>query len=605
MRSMLRRHLLATTVLISGASAASPVFAQDAAGPSDESQIVVTGTRVARPDLTANSPVSVLGEDVITNRNVVTADQLLNESPQFTPTITASTNNGNPGAATIDLRNLGSQRTLVLVDGKRMAAYDVSGSVDLNTIPTQLVQRIEVLTGGASAVYGSDAVAGVVNFILKKDFQGLQADGSWSQTQKGDGTEWNVSLTAGTNFAGGRGNITVSGSYLNREAVTQDRRDFSRVNLDSLDFTPSGSSNAVPTVIDNSFQSTGPDQYQFVPAGNTVVPFYQPYNFNPVNLLQVPQKRYSGTVLARYEVTPDVEFFARGTYVKTKVTTILAPTATFGFPFDINPTNPFVSAQLNSLIFGGDLAVINGDGTTTIGIRRRMVELGGRQTNFDNDLWQVVGGLRGSLGDSWKWEVFAQNASVVRNQLLLNDISYSRVQQALLVVPSGTGPRCTVTTNGCVPLNLFTSTPIAPNALAFITRDAQQRDKNSQFVAGGSINGSPEFLMSPWASKSGGVALGFEYRREKGQSDVDANYASGDLIGYGQGIPVAASSYNVKEFYAEWLQPIIQDRPFFHDLSIESGYRYSKYSSGIAGYTVGGVHTFKAGGSWSPVPNTR
>jgi outer membrane receptor protein involved in Fe transport len=578
-----------------------PAVAQDnaaqdaAAGEGDV--IIVTGSRISRPDLEASSPVTTLSSEQFKQSNSASVEKLLAQNPQFVPAISPTVNNGNPGAATVDLRGLGDNRTLVLVNGKRQVSYDSQGVVDVNAIPVALIKRVDVLTGGASAVYGSDAVAGVVNFILDDRFTGLQADASSQITSRGDGQVYNLSLTGGLEFGGGRGNIVVSGGYTKRDIVYQGSRSYANPARFSDDLSPGGSSTSVPTVIDNTFDNSANDYYQ-IGANNDLVPYYQPYNYAPPNYLVVPQERYTATALVRYELTDGIEFFGRGNYLSSKVNSQSAPTGTFGYTFDIAPDNAYLTPQQSALLFNSPLSTTNADGSTTIGIRRRIVESGGRTTTYDNKAWQIVGGLRGEVS-GLNWEIFAQYSQSKRDIAYLNDITYARTAQALDAVLGPNGIQCRDTSNGCVPLNLFTNDPISPEALDFILTGGRQKDKTTQFVAGGSLSGDIAGLTSPWADLPVAFAFGVEYRRESARTAVDASYASGDLIGYGQGFNLSPYHFDTKEVFGELRIPVVADKPFIRSLSVELGYRYSDYS------TVGGVHAYKMGGDWSPVEGIR
>ena len=607
------RCVLLVSTSITGLALTAPAFAQDtrvppsqsagAAAPvegaptasdataanASEGEIIVTGSRIVRGDLAASSPVTTLTGADLKLTNSVTVESLLTQNPQFVPATTNTTNNGNAGVATVDLRGLSPKRTLVLVDGRRQVAYDSNGVVDLNTIPTALIKRIDTLTGGASTVYGSDAVAGVVNFILDDEFKGLRLDASTSITGRGDGPEYNASVTGGIKL-GDRGNFVASAGYTRRDGIFQDARGYSAQNLDSGNATTppfaSGSSNATPTAFDTSGGRT-----QVGPNG-TLVPFYSPYNFNPANYLQVPLERYNVTALIKYKLTDNIEFFGRGTYIKSKVQAILAPTATAGFAFNVAQDNPFLTPAERAVFFNADN---NPDGANAIqlGIRRRVTELGGRIQNFDNDAYQFVGGLRGEIGSGLKWEVFGQYADTTRNIQLNNDLSYNRTLQAIDAVagPNGTVV-CRDPSGGCAPLNVFGLNTLSPASLAFVRANGSERDRSNELVTGGNLSGDLGFLKSPFADLPAAFTIGVEYRREFAKTDVDSAYGSGDLIYYGQGQAVAPFAYDVKEIYTEVKVPLVADRPFFHALNIEGGYRYSDYS------TVGGVHTFKGGGDY-------
>ena len=582
-------------------SALNAATAGEVAAPDD---IIVTGSRIARPDLASSSPVAVVSAEAIKQTNTVTVEQILASNPQFTAAFGSASNNPGDGSATVDLRGLDEKRTLVLIDGKRAPTYDTTGAVDVNSIPTALLKRVEVLTGGASAVYGSDAVAGVVNFILDDRFEGLRADGSSQITGRGDGALYDLSLTGGLAL-GDRGNLVVSGGYSKRNGVKFGARKRNSVALDSSDLVSSGgSSNGVPTIFDLADGS----QVQITDDG-TLTDDVQLYNFTPVNYAQVPFERYNAMALLRYDLTDGIEFYGRANYSRIKVNQTLAPTATAGFTFNIDPANPFLTDDERAVFFGPDASIITPEtvdpddpssrvGSSTIGIRRRIVETGGRIEINKTKNMQFVGGLRGDIGDSLHWDTFAQYGQSKKSRDFLNDLSYTALTQALDVVAGPDGPQCFDPSGGCVPLNLFTTATIPQSELAFVLRNGREDTKITQFIAGGNLSGDLGFLKSPWADEPAAFSVGVEYRREKGTTAVDANYGSGDLIYYGQGQNISGK-YNVKEIYAELKIPIVQDKPFIYALNLEGGFRYSDYS------TVGSVYTYKAGGDWSPAEGFR
>ena len=195
----------------------------------DLEQVFVTGSRIARPDFDSASPIVSVTEELFRRNGSRTVESALNTLPQFVPSYTSTSNNpNNYGQANVDLRGLGTTSTLVLVDGKRLMPASGNGVADLNIIPSSLIESVEIITGGASAVYGSDALAGVVNFKLKRDFDGVEIDGTWGQTDRSDGTQYEAGLTAGTDFAGGRGSVAGYVGYVDRELITQGDRDFSK-----------------------------------------------------------------------------------------------------------------------------------------------------------------------------------------------------------------------------------------------------------------------------------------------------------------------------------------------------------------------------------------
>ncbi|MBV7255494.1 TonB-dependent receptor [Pacificimonas sp. WHA3] len=601
------RHLHTSTAIIAALGLALPAFAQDSAEtaaaqsastPNDD-VIIVTGSRIQRNDLELSSPVTVVSNEAIKLSGAVGVEEYLRDIPQAVTAIGSNTNNGNEGAATVDLRNLGEERTLVLVDGKRFVPYDGDGIVDLNMIPPALVERVEVVTGGASAVYGSDAISGVVNFILRDDFEGLEAEGLMSISEKGDSQSYTLSLTGGLNFAGGRGNITVNGGYAKQEALFQGDREFSLFALAAEDFGPGGSATTP-----NGFVDLG-DGFQFNANGDLIADAVDParFNFNPFNLLQAPHEKYTATAVAKYEFSDSLEAFGRFSYAESEVRTIIAPTGTFFFPFELNyETNPFISDQARSIFAAQDTTP--GDDSITFGYGRRLTELGTRDSVYSNAAWQGVGGLRGKFGSNLKWEVFAQYAETDRSQQFLNDVSFNEAQQAILVVDDGGGPVCRDASNSCVPANIFGPGNLSAAAGDFIRLDLREDNKTSQFVVGGFLSGDLPFAIS---ETPGAFVVGAEYRKEDYEAIPDDNLAQGNSIGFGSSTPVNAN-YDVKEVYGEINIPILEDRPFFESLSIEGGVRYSDYQNEVT--TLGVSNSFsnwsyKIGAEWSPVSDLR
>jgi len=382
-----KKNYLRTTMLSGvAAAAAMPAVAQDG------DTIIVTGSRIAREDLAAPSPIARVDAEQLTLTNTVNSEQFLNTLPQVVPAFDSTSNNPGNGTATVSLRGLGTNRTLVLVDGSRYVASGPGAVVDLNAIPTALVEQVDIVTGGASAIYGSDAIAGVVNFILKDDFEGVQLDVSNEMSASGwDANIFNAALTMGGNFADGRGNAIMSLSYTNREALFQGDRDFSADSyldpgVGGTQFLLGGSGSALGgqwTSLANTNNETlgadsndntepfdlddelpgfldAPDGMPFYPCtppsgtcsnnvtfngapqGRRFVNPQDQYNYAPVNYLQLPQERYSVYAGGSFEINEHVEVYARGIFAQSVVATQLAATpvgGTFVLPLD-NPNIP-------------------------------------------------------------------------------------------------------------------------------------------------------------------------------------------------------------------------------------------------------------------------
>ncbi|NMN05738.1 TonB-dependent receptor [Novosphingobium sp. SG919] len=598
------------------ASLANPAMAQDAAAPAAVpatpaadtpaadagSEIVVTGSRIDRTDLAASSPVSVISADTLKTVNTVTVEQILAVNPQFAAGLNGASNNPGDGSATLDLRGLGSKRTLVLVNGKRLPVYDATGSVDVNQIPTALIKNVQVLTGGASAVYGSDAISGVVNFVLDDKFTGLKFDGGAQVTGYGDGAQYDASLVGGFNI-GDRGHLVLSANYSKREGVKYSARSFSNKTLCSDDLSETcGSSNTSPT----AFDIPGASRQQVTASGG-LTSDVAGYNYNPVNYAQTPFERWGGMALWNYDVSDHVELYGWGSYQHIKTVQTLAPTATAGYSFNIYSDNPYLSDAERTAFFdttaNPDLQ-INSDGSSTIGIRRRITETEGRVEQHTTTTWQALMGLRGDFFDTgFKFDTSVQYAQVHKHTLLENDLSYTKLTNAIDAVSDGNGGvQCrsaSARAAGCVPIDVFSVNGITSDALSYVLENATQDDRTTQFVAEGNLSGDLKFLQSPFAVAPAALAVGATYRRETADTRVSDNYASGDLIYYGQGFNIPNKSYNVKEAYAEFKMPLVQDKPGIQALDIEAGYRYADYS------IAGGVSAYKFGGDYAPVEGLR
>jgi iron complex outermembrane receptor protein len=609
------RLAMAAAPLAIIAAMAAPATAQDtapaAAPAAEEDVIIVTGSRIARPDLTASSPTTFVRAQDIALSGSTNVEQFLNELPQVTPDATGTTNNGTDGGiATINLRDLGPNRTLVLVNGRRFVASNNEGWVDINNIPAPLIERVDVVTGGASAVYGSDAVAGVVNFITKKDFEGAELGGQYRISEEGDAAIYSTDVTLGANFEDGRGNAVLHGSYNKRRSLLAGRRtatgtalgDFGDDPVDGGLF-PLGSSRILGGVIlvpDTTLPdgSTAPDGVFFTPDGSPIAYDGSTFNFQPLNYLQTPQERYLLSGMAHYDVTDNVTVFMEGTYINTRATQQLAADAN-----DIpEPPAQLLATIANPLFNSGlqqylsDNFDADGDGIASIpAFRRRMQDVGPRFVEFEHDSWRIMTGLRGKFGDSGiNFEAYYSKARTNRTEVLQAYTSDIRIGQALLVEPDPSSPgqfRCIdagARANGCVPISIFGSDVLSPEGADFISPTAIVRRSTEQDIVSGVINGNLFDLgAGPVA-----FALGAEYRKEKSDNLPDDIVASGEL-GPGSNEQATRGQFSVKEVFGEVSVPVITG------LTLEAALRYSDYS------TVGSVWTYKAGGQFEPVEGVR
>ncbi len=607
-----RERLLASTMIAGFALAglAVPAMAQTTPGDqaSEIGDVVVTGSRIVRQDYVANSPISTVSAEQIQARGDVNVEQILNQLPQVVPGLSANSNNPANGAATVDLRGIGPSRTLVLLNGRRVVPYDKSNAVDLNSIPASLIERVEVMTGGASATYGSDALAGVVNFIFKKDFEGLAFNTQYGISGFGDGEQFNASLTFGANTGDGRGNVTGFLGYADRDGfLPNEDRAWALVannggsgtgiygglnNIVTNPYTTVGcetAANPTPTSpCRRSFRTPGVPG-RFVNDAS-LAPTSDRYNFAPVNLLQSPSERINTALMGHYDITDRLTAFAEVFYTNTRNNIQLAPTPATGIA--IPADNYFVQ---NSPAL---LAYVNSrpDPNAPLNFDRRMAEVGARIENHDTNVTQINTGLTYDLGGDWKVEgVYAFGRTELRTSIK-NDVSRSRMAAAL--AGGGTATTCAPSSllvfSNCKPINLFGAGTITPEAAAFVRLDFSdlsvfERQNVTLNVTGTAM----ELPAGPLA-----VAFGAEYREDSLSFTPDAAKRTGDIFGFNAERPVAGSSTS-KELYAEAVVPVVKDLPFAHSLELEVGARMSDYD------TVGRVWTYKAGGSWEPVESLR
>ncbi len=620
----------------------------DQAEEEEIEQIVVTGSRIQRPELTSPSPLTVVGAEDFQVTGTINTEALLNQLPQVIPGVTQFSNNPGGGIATVNLRGLGSSRTLVLVNGRRLVPSTTGGSVDLNNIPAPLIKRVETITGGASAVYGSDAIAGVVNFILKDDFEGAEINAMYRVTSRGDSAIKTASLTVGGNFADGRGNIFGHIEYLDREETFAAQRKFTETDfrdgtcdpttVDKFKFGESGSgpdaipcftaggSSGIPEalIIDGDLASTsfGGALMTFLPDG-TPVPFGTNgiglYNFAPPNYLQVPQERFLIYTGGHYDLFDNVQLFFTGTFSHNRVPQQLAPTPFFSIinePVDINVDNPLLSPQLQTIFSELDeiqesTLGLPKDGVVRIfDIRRRLLEVGPRFDDDVNNAFQIEFGARGEIDAHTRWEVYYQVGKVDNPEIFRNDASQDRLQRQLLAKRANDGSiQCAenVDADGnvisnptdCVPINLFGRGNISQAAADFLRLNAQTKTeiKQEDFVA--VVNGDlGQFFTLPGGDI--GYAVGVEYRRVTGAFNADDPFERGTVTGFNAAQSLAGK-FDVLEFFGEVNLPLLVDQPFAEYLGIDGAIRVSDYSQ----KGTGTVTTWALQGEWVPVGGLR
>ena len=603
---------VATAVLGAVYLNSSAVLAQ---GQQDESgeTIVVTGSRIARPDLGSSSPLVVVGQEEFSLSGAINVESVLNVLPQVIPGETSFSNNPGEGVATIDLRGLGEERTLVLVNGRRYIFYDVAQVVDVNNIPTFLLDRVDVVTGGASAVYGSDAIAGVVNFVMRRDFEGAEIGAVYRISERGDGERIDFNIALGSNFADDRGNILAYVTYYDRKSIYQDARRFSRTALvDDVDeagrpVLVAGGTSVVPggrvTIPDSTRPATFPAGLGAVfQRGGTYRPFISPgdqYNYAPANLLMVPQERWLIGSQAHYDITDNIRFYMEATFANNRVSGELAPTP-FGENVALDVASPFLSPAARAAFALADAQETGadaGDGYVNATLFRRMSEVGPRENLDERNAWRVVGGLEGDVVEGWKYDAYYLFARTRNSQVQNGNISISRMRAALRTeLDPDTGElRCsdaTARSQGCVPINVFGEGAMTQEAVDYVSIAAANSEISQLQVVNGSVTGE----LFDLGAGAVALAIGAEWRSVSSRFLPDFSLASGDVSGFNAGAPTSGR-YSVKELFGELRAPLLSDQSFAHRLELTAAARYSDYSLDA----VGGVFSWAAGGEWAPV----
>jgi outer membrane receptor protein involved in Fe transport len=631
------------------AVAALPAHAQEGS-PTEE--IIVTGTRIQQPGVVSSSPIYTIGSEEILRQQEPEIEKLLRLLPITAAGDNQNVNNGTEGAATIDLRGLGTQRNLVMLNGKRMVPFSFDGEVDTAMIPTALIDRIDIITGGATAVYGSDAISGALNVILKNDFEGVDIQWNTSQTGEGDGEDTFTAVTLGANAADGRGNVVLSFGVQDRDPITLGARPLGRLGITTsnganyaqflagqppLPPTPDctgpdavltgGSGTTLPTRVSIA---GGPSLGQFRNDG-TLGANCSTFNFNPYNYYQTPLKRYNGTVIGNFEFDEAAEVYSMFNYGKTKVQSLVAPSGIFGSNFFTPLSNPLLGAQARQFIIdaantgrlAGTVNVagipntatpnpndtlfenwrdLNGNGVVdaaddlNIAYFRRTVELGPRSEDITGELFQFTVGLRGDITDNWSYDASLQYGESNR---VLYRAGYTNVTATEAALQSIDGTTCLGGQAGCVPINLFGGFgAITPAMAAFASASAFRQQDYEQVIATAYATGSFDALQLPSADSPVAFSFGVERRDEYARELPDECLKvqpSSCLGGAGGFFAPLEGSYDVNEFFTEALIPIVDGGRGAQGLDLEFGYRYSDYDPS------GSDDTWKAGINWRPV----
>ena len=591
----------------------TPVYAQDKA--EELEMIVVTGSRIAKRDAIAESPILTLDSEAIADSGFVTAEQYLNTMPQITPNISSQSNNpSSNGRAFIDLRGLGTNRNLVLIDGRRPMGSTSGGTVDVNTIPTALIERVEIISGGAAATYGPDAVAGVVNFIMKQSFDGIAIDSTYRITDRGDAEEWGTDLTFGGKFADDRGNAVFNASYFSREAVYKGARDFSAQASSTTGTFPGGgwspgtntpSQAAVDAVFGGNSCNTNGGQagFGFNPDGtlfctgvannprdavgftgpdswiaSAFYPDFFSYNFEPDNILVLPLERWNMYSHFDLDLTSGFKPYAMAMFTNYNALQELAPTPAAGTTgFTVPVTNPFIPSSMQPLLAS------RAQPAAPWSFSKRFNDLGGRTGYNEHDVWQIVAGTKGDISDAWRYDVYYSYGRSVQTEIQGGNVRRDRTQALLNAADGG----ASVCAGG---LNLFGSAPISQECKDYISLEAKNLTVLDQNIVEGVVNG--DLFELPAGTLA--VAVGASYRDITFDFKPDSGLQPGLVAGFNQQLPISGYQDFV-DYFAEISVPLLKDLPLIQQLTFTGGYRQTDSSA------TGKDDTYKLTLDWTMV----
>ncbi|HEY0503101.1 MAG TPA: TonB-dependent receptor [Lysobacter sp.] len=594
-----------------GATAAAGTgvaMAQDAEQPTTLDRIEVTGSRIKRADIETSQPIFSLSRDDITAQGLTSVGDVIQNITANGSTLNSTFNNGGNGETRVNLRNLGSDRTLVLVNGRRwVGGTGLGGSVDLNTIPTAAVERIEVLKDGASTIYGSDAIAGVVNVILRQNFDGAEANAYIGQFDKGDGTRQAYDFIIGT--SGDRFSAMLGYGYVKEEPVMAGDRYISKEptyttgNFFGSGTSPNGRFALCPGGYNPATNTCVGGQTNFNGGAGTwtydgpgtaprpYVPGVDAYNFAPENYLLTPQERRSVFANASVDITDDVRFKTTVTYNERVSEQLLAAMpVVLGLAPGATPLAQDVFISRNSIYnpFGADVSRIN----------RRITETGGRSFNQDVRTFALSAGFEGTFNFGEKY--YDWEAGYFRGQNKANNTTFGLFNLIALGQALGPSfrdadgtPRCgtpTAPIAGCVPLNILGGVGgVTPDMLDFVSFTAHDEYSYTQKTYYANVSG--DLFDLPGGPL--GFSFGLEHRTEDGYDSPDALINSGNTTGNAR--TATAGGYDLDEAYLELAIPVLADAPFAKLLDFSVATRYSDYSN------FGDTLNSKFGFRWKPI----
>jgi iron complex outermembrane receptor protein len=598
-------------------------------------EVTVTGTLIPRKELTSLSPVTTVEPEEVTYQGTSRVEDLIQNMPQIYAAQNSSISNGASGTATVDMRYLGAVRTLPLLNGRRMASGDAfATSPDLNFIPTSLVKRVDLLSGGAGSVYGADAVSGVVNFVLDTEFQGFRGEVHWNGFQHNNsnaiaaeinkargfsyptGSIWNYgganfNLAVGGKFGEDKGHAMAFVDYRDIGAITKDQRDYTNCSVLSPGASgpACGGSSTSPT--GRFFTDDGKSWTVDPTTGNTFIPWNSTkyaFNYAPYNFMQRNDRRWSGGGFVHYTVSSSFEPYAEVMLMEDYSDAQIAPSGDFGNTLTINCDNPMMSDQERAIV-----CTNNGYGpndTAGLQILRRNVEGGPRVSQLRHTNWRMLGGVRGEINSVWSYDAYGIIAQVSSPQSYANDLSVRNLNDALNVVGTQGAPgtwQCASGNPACVPWDVFSKGGVTSAALGFIAEPLVLDSGTQTKLVNGTLKADfgRAGVKLPGATEGISIAVGAEAREESLFVHPDANWSSTDNNGAGQGGPTLAvdGNYTSREAFAEVLVPLVQDRTGFQNLSLELGYRLANYKA--LGQSAKNNGSYKTLLTWSPVASVK
>ncbi len=652
MKTISKKNLFLTSILTMTfvSVTATSGFAQE-----NNDEVVVTGSLIPRDsNFTSTSPVTTVTDLEFKARGVVKVEDMINTLPQAFGAQGSNLANGATGLSSLDLRGLGSNRNLVLLNGRRLPYGSTNAaSTDVNFIPSSLIKKVEILTGGASTAYGSDAISGVANFILDTDFEGVRIDSNYSVYQHNNknkemakllgenaaknptqftvptGSHWggetfDITASFGGSINDGKGHAMAYAGYQDTKALMQADRDYSQCSLgttgkDGKDFSCGGSStNQVANLLDltDGYDfGTGSVWARVNPEDGTIAArnfTTDTFNYNPYNFYQRPNKRYNFGAFANYDVAENTNAYTEIMFMQNHTNVQIAPSGIFGLGVTgenggINCNNVFLSdAQRQTLCGANGLGV---DDIAPALILRRNVEGGNRNEDITNTTFRGLFGLKGGIGETnFSYDVSASYSAVSRSSVYNNDLSKKKVAKALYAVadPKTGKPVCFVNidedpTNddaACVPYDIWSSAGPSKEAVNYLSNPLLRSGRVSQGVIKGIVHGTVESLKFPTAGIAPSIAFGAEYRIDKLKDTPDSNYQSNDGAGQGGATLPIEGEQDVFDFFAEVNLPLVQDRAGIEDLSLDLAYRHSIYDKGSAG-------AYKIAAEYAPVSDIR